>query len=348
MFDLQRTLELIDDGALDEAVSALQRAIAQMPAYTPAYVLLAETYEALGRWSDALATWQQARFFAPSSPTVEAGLLRALDHQGIVPHKVADDTAPDVTPDDAMERMTDELLGTLQVDVHDDTAGRDGPAPPPGTAEPDSPASPAQDTPTAPPSARDDEPVEGRPDTAEHPSTDPVEPPAPPHLSPDEPGSEATPSEALDPDQERDAESGADEEGTPAEAPGGEAASVSDAPEPPSAHPRPSPLDELARRQPSPDQPLPEDLRDLDRLIDELEGARIDPQPDVGDVPEPDLDSDVDDMVSETLARIYIAQNQYIEAARVYVRLAHQDPDRADEYRERAAELREQARDANQ
>jgi regulator of sirC expression with transglutaminase-like and TPR domain len=53
-------------------------------------------------------------------------------------------------------------------------------------------------------------------------------------------------------------------------------------------------------------------------------------------------------MVSETLARIYIAQQQYTEAARVYVRLAHQDPDRADEYRERAAELREQARDADQ
>ncbi len=86
-------------------------------------------------------------------------------------------------------------------------------------------------------------------------------------------------------------------------------------------------------------------MQDLDRLIDELEGARIDPQPDVSDAPAPDLDSDIDDMVSETLARIYISQNQYEEAARVYLRLASQEPDRATEHIEKAAELRDRARE---
>jgi thioredoxin-like negative regulator of GroEL len=99
------------------------------------------------------------------------------------------------------------------------------------------------------------------------------------------------------------------------------------------------------RQLPDADQPLPNDLQDLDRLIDELEGARIDPQPDVSDAPKPDLENDIDDMVSETLARIYISQDQYEEAARVYLRLASQEPDRAQEHLEKAAALRDRARD---
>ncbi len=83
---------------------------------------------------------------------------------------------------------------------------------------------------------------------------------------------------------------------------------------------------------------------DLDHLIDELESARIDPDPDAADAPEPDLEDDeADDLVSETLARIYKQQGQYGEAARVYDTLAEQQPDRADEFRTQAAEMREQA-----
>lgn len=82
---------------------------------------------------------------------------------------------------------------------------------------------------------------------------------------------------------------------------------------------------------------------DLDRLIDELESARIEPTPDVDDVPAPDLDDDVDDLVSETLARIHEAQDQYRKAAQIYVKLASQEPDQAREYLEKAAEMRRQA-----
>jgi len=80
---------------------------------------------------------------------------------------------------------------------------------------------------------------------------------------------------------------------------------------------------------------------DLDRLIEELETARIVPRPDLEDIPEPDLEDDIDDMVSETLARIYSSQEQYGEAARIYEKLATMDPERADEYKEKAAEMRE-------
>ena len=83
---------------------------------------------------------------------------------------------------------------------------------------------------------------------------------------------------------------------------------------------------------------------DLDHLINELESARIDPDPDAAEAPEPDLEDDeADDLVSETLARIYKQQGQYGEAARVYEKLAEQQPDRAGEFRQQAAEMREQA-----
>lgn len=82
------------------------------------------------------------------------------------------------------------------------------------------------------------------------------------------------------------------------------------------------------------------ELDDLDRLIEELEGARIVPQPDIDDLPAPNLESNIDDMVSETLARIYAAQKQFEEAAIVYEQLAGQQPDRAAEYLRKADEMR--------
>jgi tetratricopeptide (TPR) repeat protein len=82
---------------------------------------------------------------------------------------------------------------------------------------------------------------------------------------------------------------------------------------------------------------------DLDRLIEELESARIEPTPDMDDVPAPDLENDVDDLVSETLARIHEAQEDYRRAAQIYVKLASQDPDQARTYLEKAAEMRRKA-----
>ncbi|NBB85083.1 MAG: tetratricopeptide repeat protein [Bacteroidetes bacterium] len=82
---------------------------------------------------------------------------------------------------------------------------------------------------------------------------------------------------------------------------------------------------------------------DLDRLIEDLETARIVPRPDLDDIPEPDLDDDIDDMVSETLARIYSSQEQYGEAARIYEKLAAMDPDRAEEMEAKAEAMRAKA-----
>ena len=87
----------------------------------------------------------------------------------------------------------------------------------------------------------------------------------------------------------------------------------------------------------------PVEYDDLDRLIEELESARITPDLDISAIPAPELDDEADDMVSETLARIYAAQRQYDEAARVYELLAAQQPDRAKEFFARASEMRSRA-----
>ncbi len=82
------------------------------------------------------------------------------------------------------------------------------------------------------------------------------------------------------------------------------------------------------------------DFDDLDHLIQALEGARIQPKPNFERVPPPELESDIDDLVSETLARIYAAQEQFGEAAKVYDKLAEQQPERADEFMNKAFEMR--------
>jgi tetratricopeptide (TPR) repeat protein len=79
---------------------------------------------------------------------------------------------------------------------------------------------------------------------------------------------------------------------------------------------------------------------EFDRLIDDLESARIVPADDPSSVPAPDLSDDIDDVVSETLARIYVSQKQFSEAARVHDRLAKQNPERADEFESKASEMR--------
>ncbi|MDZ4701102.1 MAG: hypothetical protein SH809_15440, partial [Rhodothermales bacterium] len=82
---------------------------------------------------------------------------------------------------------------------------------------------------------------------------------------------------------------------------------------------------------------------ELDRLIADLESARIVPRPDYETIEGPSLSAPVDDMVSETLARIYEGQKQYDEAARMYDKLAILKPDRADVFAQKAVELRTRA-----
>ena len=93
----------------------------------------------------------------------------------------------------------------------------------------------------------------------------------------------------------------------------------------------------------SPEVPLPSVADELDSLIASLEGApRIRPDPAFsGPSPVSASQAGVDEMVSETLAKIYAAQHQYAEAAVVYEKLAAREPARAEAMLAQAAAMRE-------
>ncbi len=122
-----------------------------------------------------------------------------------------------------------------------------------------------------------------------------------------------------------------------------------DVPEPP-AGPLDAPVsNDLAPEAPpaeaawTPDPPAsPASVADeLDSLIASLETApRIRPDPAFSGPAVRATEADVDAMASETLARIYAAQNQYVRAALVYETLAAREPDRAGEMLAQAAEMR--------
>ena len=88
-----------------------------------------------------------------------------------------------------------------------------------------------------------------------------------------------------------------------------------------------------------------EDEDELHSLIQELESARVSRMPLADDFPAPELEYDVEGMVSETLARIHVSQGQLQEAADIYERLAEEQPADADRFRKRAAQLRAQSGD---
>ncbi|HEX9951025.1 MAG TPA: hypothetical protein VGB53_04595, partial [Rubricoccaceae bacterium] len=80
---------------------------------------------------------------------------------------------------------------------------------------------------------------------------------------------------------------------------------------------------------------------ELDSLIASLETApRIRPDPQFSGPAVRVSTADVDQMASETLARIYAAQHQYVQAALVYETLAAREPERAEALLGQAAEMR--------
>ena len=99
-------------------------------------------------------------------------------------------------------------------------------------------------------------------------------------------------------------------------------------------------LANAARKAHAPRQPE-NPFANIDRLIARLESARIVPRPENAPaLPSPDLDDDIEDVASETLAGIYAAQQQYEEAARMYETLAERRPEQAAAFQARARRLR--------
>ena len=326
---VQVAARLLMEGRADEAVRWLEAFLEAAPAYATAHVVLAKAYEAAGRRADALEAWNRAAFLVPESPLVRRERARLL---GTVP------TAP---PPPAARIPT--------------------PAP---EAAPPPPAAPPEPTALPPP----EPPTEAAPTPVAEGPTAAAEraDPSPPALPGEAPVPEAAPAtEGATTLAEEPLVMAPEAEGAPEpEAPPEEeepawrlleetevgVAFTPTQEEPPII----SPADPGAA--PYEGTPFVEDARiveeqegapafdDLDALIHQLQDApRIRPDPHF-EGPEVSFEEDevADDMVSETLARIFAAQHQFVEAAIVYEKLAAQKPDQAEELLRKAEEMRAQ------
>lgn len=326
---LQQALALLQQNAVDDAIAVLNDIVDRVPAHAAAHVLRARAFEANRDWDAALRAWEQARFLVPTSPTVADGKQRVL-------HRL--DPTADAPSARAAASSTSEA--------------------PPSTGDgAESSASAGPSLASASEALSELDRLRREADAADSPS-------------PDE--GRSTPDDAVPPElqqlrQQADAEART----------GGARGSMLGAPSDETADDDLSGLEQLRRQAeaearrggarggslgersssdsddatPASASDLDADFDDLDRLIDDLESARITPTPGPEDAPEPDAmdpettddEDDADDLVSETLARIYASQGKYREAMRAYLKLATQKPDRMRPLLEKAAEMREEA-----
>ena len=355
--DLQEALDLIEAGRAEDVLAPLTAWAQRMPARAAVHVVLGRAYEALMRWDEAQAAWQQAHFLMPNSPAVAEGLkriraamaepvaagddrlimdldlqaeleatLEALFNPFTLPQQSEAALGEPMSEAEAALAQVQAALAAAQADTaEEELVEETEKTEAPTEIEAEAPAQPAEpDTTTEdllgadPASIYDEieqliEEKEARKDTAaEPPKEEP--PPAPVAEQPQaEPFDLAAAAQETADEDDVGLEDWQDFDAEPKEAPASDDATIDD----------------------------------LDRLISELEAARIVPQPDLEDIPPPELEDEIDDVVSETLARIYASQKKYEEAARVYEQLAHQHPKEATKFLQLAAEMRGLAGDAN-
>ncbi len=376
--EIQASAQLLEEGRAAEAVSRLEALSAAAPAYATSLILLAKAYEAESRWEDALDAWHRAHFLVPGSPLIqrqrrrlmdETDPRRSLGREPSAPEELVhenhvtgvsgesgeplDSHAPVAEPPSPDEGVTEEpdVVEPFSTDELVDVASPEDAY----RAEEESvDAVPDFEIPEV--FVDDSDPVSDALGTAvldemwEDDRLDAL-------TAEDDAGtsSEAMAGESLNADpwwkpseeigdleQEDAAESGwtvVSEMETERPKTGvAEAligAPIDDMPT--------QGTDETERTRTSLSDATVAD--DLDALIRKLEDApRMRPDPNFIDDPQTaDVegeDENADDIVSETLARIYIAQGQYGEAANVYDKLAEEHPGQAPEFGRKAAEMR--------
>ena len=321
-------------GEVSQAVRLLQTLAAETPAHATVHVLLAQGYERLHRWPDALGAWQAAALLMPDALVVRQGALRATRVLAAL-RAMADDGALLAVGTPSGQRL-------MPVEVPQPLTGSrdafDAPADPLATL------SYTAGTPLGPPSV----PVSSSPETTLPDVLPEAPPPAPPdgavYVSPPLSARTYTPAtpHAAAVDAAPSAAFGHDETGAPPSAP-----PLADAAQG-EAEPLPVP-DELAAffdkaAADAPDRaasgsggPRPRPAHRPARAVRPHPPARRPHRP---PPPPLDLGDEEDDPVSETLARIYAGQRQFAQAARIYERLAEQQPEQADRFRAEADALR--------
>lgn len=359
--EIQVAAQFLAGGDAPEAVRRLQRLTQALPAYATAHVLLAKALEASDNWDAALEAWHQAHFLVPGSALVQRERSRLLDARanaiGFFPVEESISDAPDLAADSIQEDIQAEepqpdtehevdaeaeeiaeiVASNLEAasnvqesaEVEVETMAEEVEAP--VTQEPDLPPVEADsdvEEPiiAAPIDDAHDAPVAGSPEGEASWWKKPEE---------DEPKDESYVANVgwtvID-----EAVEGVDRNQL-----------VEPAVAPPEAYNPPPVSEEHDTDDVVEANVLSEDSSrqlsdELDSLINELEDApRIRPDPKFSAPDEEDYSEELaEEMVSETLARIYAAQGEFEEAARVYERLATQHPEDADEMLAQAADMR--------
>lgn len=324
MLDLQSAITLLEEGDAREASRLLEEMAEQMPGYPTARVLLARAYERLGEWNLALRAWREVLHMIPNSPVARRGLQRVARKAAV--RSSVDDVSP-AKPEAPAGGIREAEDADREAAPH----GRTSPegsalAPPDDDTSPEGRATRAGAEGSAPTSSDDRSEVESLVDVETRREVETIGP-----------GESAGVGESADAAEATHSAESADAEEPARDA---ETAEVEDEDEA-ETEPRPYRLEETQGD-------LAEgaaEYGDLDRLIDELQSARIVPRPDLDELPSPDLEDDIEDVVSETLARIYASQGQYEEAAHVYELLAAQQPEKEEEFMSKASEMRSRASD---
>lgn len=321
--DLQDPLALLEEKNYDEAIDVLEHKVTALPAHLGAHVLLAYAYEGCEQWDHALEAWEEVHFLLPNSPIAAAGKQRVLRRMDGIE---VDAEAP---------RPTE--------------APRPSAAAPPSSPEDDEKTDAEEHDPTEPDLGEEKalkdrseataEQSEGTADANENALEETAPEAKGINEEENEPADDPSPTDQNDglAQLRRQAEREARQ--------GGARPGLSDAP--PSGDPSATPNDSSSTPEEQVEQFEEEESSDdLDRLIDKLQSARIDPDPDAeAEAPpeNPTPQDDTEEVVSETLARIHEGQGDYEKAARIYATLADQEPHQAEQFREKAAEMREKA-----
>lgn len=344
---IEHAFALMTRGDAAQAANVLSRLLREAPAYAPGHVLYAQACEALHRWPDALSAWQTVSLLMPDLDMARAGVLRStrviatLRSMTPTPETKPEPTpAPPQAPTKPVPRPEPFVSRPAPSEPPLESPARPQPAAAPTTSVPPVPlrpirlgehaAPPAEQPIPEPPRPQQTQPVTPTPD-----DDLPPPPPPPPGLN--------TTSNAFDaPFASRLADAFRTQSFETDDTPEPSAPRLPTdlpPPTPPSGWGRMAVDDEPIPAPPANEPSVPADL-DLDDLIADLNSAgRMRPRPDLDSIPPPRLDDDIDDMVSPTMGRIFAAQGNADEAARVFERLAEQQPERADAIRGEAARL---------
>ncbi len=306
--DFESALAALEAGRAAEAVDVLSGIVDRWPNYAAAQVAYARALRKAGRAEAAFEAWSRAAALVSHSPAVMAGLTEAagalFGGAGAAPVLDAIDTIPEESP-----LSEDQEASLTAEDSETPSSPETGPLDPPEPMDLSG-------------AVADERVQEEEPEFVDTPAMDPAffVPIAKPFDEPGDPEAATEwPGEPLQEESLEEVSEMPEWDGGYAGDAGDGAGSDADLEAPPAE-------------------------ADLDRLIGELESARIVPSDDPSSISPPDLSDDIEDVVSETLARIYATQNQFSEAARVYERLALENPDRADEYSLKASEMRERSK----